>query len=266
LARSWRGSLLILIVNDAQSFTFSPRPLALGSGCEADCMSFFCLIHGGAHGPEGWTLLAGELEQRGHRVLSAALPLNEPDASATRYAAAIAEQVNARDDKSARTILLAHSVSGLFLPLAAELCLPAHMVFLAALVPRPGVSMKEQFRADPSMFSPAWVGANPREDEVALRFLFHDCPQTRLAWALSTRAFFYPRRAMEEPCPLETWPTVPASYIACSDDRTISPAWQRRAAREYLRIEPVEFSGGHCPQACRPDALAAVLDEICSAG
>jgi len=42
------------------------------------CMSFFCLIHGGAHGPEGWKLLAQELEQRGHRVLSTALPLNEP--------------------------------------------------------------------------------------------------------------------------------------------------------------------------------------------
>src|SRR5437762_10035554 len=80
------------------------------------------------------------------------------------------------------------------------------MVFLAAVVPRPGVSVIEQFRADPLMFNPAWVGQNPLEDKVALDFVYHDCPPDRIDWAMSTRLMFYAKRALEEPCPLRAWP------------------------------------------------------------
>jgi hypothetical protein len=73
-------------------------------------------------------------------------------------------------------VCVAHSASGMYLPLIAERYSPRQMVFLAAVVPRPGVSVVEQFRCDPSMFNPAWVGQNPVEDKVALDFVFHDCP------------------------------------------------------------------------------------------
>jgi pimeloyl-ACP methyl ester carboxylesterase len=148
----------------------------------------------------------------------------------------------------------------MFLPLVAERWPPRRMVFLAATIPRPGLRMIDQYRTDASMFNPAWRGKNPMEDEVAVDFCFHDCPPERLDWALSTRVLFYPQRAMEEPCPLKIWPAVPAAYIVCADDRTITPAWQRRAAREWLGVEPVELSGGHCPNVGRPEALADVLE------
>jgi Alpha/beta hydrolase family len=90
----------------------------------------------------------------------------------------------------------------------------------------------------------------------------HDCPPERLGWALSTRVLFYAKRAMEEPCPLKSWPSVPASYIVCAEDRTVTPAWQRRAARELLGVEPLELPGGHCPNVSRPEALADVLEQI----
>ena len=112
------------------------------------------------------------------------------------------------------------------------------------------------------MFNPAWVGQNPMDDEVALEFVFHDCPPSRLEWALSTRIYFYAKRALEEPCPLTTWPPVLATYIACTEDRTITPAWQRRAAREWLGVEPVELPGGHCPHVSRPETLADALERV----
>jgi pimeloyl-ACP methyl ester carboxylesterase len=136
------------------------------------------------------------------------------------------------------------------------------MVFLAALVPRPGISIIDQYRADPSMFNSAWIGANPMVDEVALEFVYHDCPPDRLAWALSTRVYFYAKRALEEPCPLVEWPSVPASYIVCADDRTLTPAWQRRVAREWLGVAPAELPGGHCPHVSRPEALAGLLETM----
>jgi hypothetical protein len=39
-------------------------------------MSSYCLIHSSGRGPEGWKLLAQELERRGHRVLTPALDVS----------------------------------------------------------------------------------------------------------------------------------------------------------------------------------------------
>lgn len=225
-------------------------------------MTTFCLIHGSGQGPQGWKLLADELERRGHRVLTPALRLAATDEGAAWHADTLVEALERSGHEPGDVVCVAHSASGMYLPLVAERWRPRRMVFLAALVPRPGVSILEQFRADPSMFNPAWVGKNPTQDEVALEFVFHDCPPGRLDWALSTRVFFYAKRALEEPCPLATWPSVPASYVSCAEDRTIAPAWQRRAAREWLGVEPVEIPGGHCPHVSRPEALADALERI----
>jgi hypothetical protein len=159
-------------------------------------------------------------------------------------------------------VCVAHSVSGMYLPIVAQQWRPRRMIFLAALIPQAGRSVIEQFNADPSMFNPAWIGKNPMDDSVALEFVYHDCPTNRIVWALSTRVFFYAKKAMEEQCSLSVWPPVPASYIACLDDRTIAPAWQIRAARERLNVEPCVLPGGHCPNVSRPEALAKLLIEI----
>jgi len=150
----------------------------------------------------------------------------------------------------------------MYLPIVAEQWRPRRMIFLAALIPQLGRSIIEQFNADPSMFNPAWIGKNPMDDSVALEFVYHDCPTNRIEWALSTRVLFYAKKAMEEQCPLSAWPAVPASYIACLNDRTIAPAWQMRAAREWLNVEPFVLPGGHCPNVSRPEALAKLLDEV----
>jgi pimeloyl-ACP methyl ester carboxylesterase len=222
----------------------------------------YCLIHGSGQGPEGWSLLVEELERRGHRALTPTFQMSRTGEGAAWHAETLVQALNAFGQESADVVCVAHSASGIYLPLVAERWRPRRMVFLAAVIPRPGISIIEQFRADPSMFNPAWVGQNPMDDQVALEFVFHDCPPSRLAWALSTRVHFYAKRAIEEPCPMATWPAVPASYVACADDRTLTPAWQRRAAREWLAVEPVVLPGGHCPHVSRPEALADLLEGL----
>jgi pimeloyl-ACP methyl ester carboxylesterase len=225
-------------------------------------MTAYCLIHGSGQGSDGWKLLAHELEQRGHRVLTPAFQVNRIDESLAWHTETIVHELDRSGLNPADVVCVAHSASGMYLPLIAERWSPRRMVFLAAVVPRPGMSFMEQFRADPSMFNPAWVGQNPMEDKVALDFVFHDCPPDRLDWAMSTRIMFYAKRAIEEPCPLRAWPHVPAAYVVCADDRTITPEWQRKAARELLGAEPVELPGGHSPQVSRPEALADALEQI----
>jgi pimeloyl-ACP methyl ester carboxylesterase len=227
-----------------------------------DTMTIFCLIPGSGQLPEGWKLLVNELERRGHQTVTPGFDLGATDQGAAWHADHLMAALHPSGHEPADTVCVAHSASGMYLPLVAQAWRPCRMVFLAALIPRPGISIIEQYRADPSMFNPAWIGKNPMQDDIALEFVYHDCPSDRLAWALSTRVFFYAKRAMEEPCPLSAWPTVPASYIACADDRTLTPDWQRRAAREWLGVEPVELPGGHCPHVSRPELLADVLERM----
>jgi hypothetical protein len=49
-----------------------------------------------------------------------------------------------------------------------------------------------------------------------------------------------------------------------SKDRTIRPDWQRRMARERLRVEPLEIETGHLPHVSAPERLAELLADIAS--
>jgi pimeloyl-ACP methyl ester carboxylesterase len=220
-------------------------------------MSLFCLVHGSTQNASCWDLLIPRLEKCGHQVVGVNLPTNEPEASATRYAEVIAAAIPAdRDD----AIVVAHSASGLFLPLVPRKRQVRRLVFLAAVIPQIGKSLLDQVNNDKSMFNPEWLGKDPtKDDQLALRFLFHDCSPETSAWALRTVSLMYARQAILEVCPLNTWPAVPSSYILCDEDRTIQPAWSRRAARERLGVAPVELPGGHCPYVSRPQELADVL-------
>jgi pimeloyl-ACP methyl ester carboxylesterase len=220
-------------------------------------MSLFCLVHGSTQNASCWDLVIPELEQRGYEVVRMNLPTNEPEASATRYADIIAEAIPAHRDDA---VVVAHSASGLFLPLVPQRHSVRRLVFLAAVIPQIGKSLRDQVNADKDMFNPDWLGKDPtKDDQIALQFLFHDCSPELGRWALSTMSLMYARQAILEVCPLSVWPSVPSSYIVCGEDRTIQPAWSRRAALERIGVEPVELPGGHCPYVSRPGELADVL-------
>lgn len=223
-------------------------------------MSVFCLIHGSTQSPAGWRRLIPELQRRGHETFTVDLPVNEPEAGAARYADVIASEIRSADSDD--VIAVAHSASGIFLPLLPERCAVRRLVFLAAFVPQLGMSPLQQFTADPSMMNSAWVGKNPSDDAVAREFLFHDCAPDVIEWALSTRRLMIARGALAEVYPLGAWPDVPCSSIVCADDRTIAPAWSRRMARERLGVDALELPGGHCPHVSRPAALADLLASL----
>lgn len=220
-------------------------------------MSLFCLVHGSTQNPSGWALLVPVLQQQGHETVLADLPVDQPEASATVYAQAIATAIpKGRDD----SIVVAHSASGLFLPLVPELRQVHRLVFLAAVIPQIGKSLMDQTKADLPMFNPEWIGKDPtKSEELARQFLFHDCSDDVARWAWSTMRLMFARGALIETCPLRDWPDIPCSYVVCADDRTLKPEWCRRTARARLGVDAIELPGGHCPHVSRPRELAALL-------
>jgi len=195
------------------------------------------------------------LEQRGHRARAVDLPTDEPELSTDDYAEIIHRQVGG----SGNPVVVAHSGSGVLLPAAARALDARHLVWLAAWVPDPGASFSEEVaRYAEKAFNPDWIGKDPTTDAaVAARFLYHDCDQKTLEWALTTRRLFLPVAVFNERISLND--ELPSTYIVATDDRTIRPDWQRRMARERLGIEPIEISAGHCPNVSQPGLLAELL-------
>jgi len=181
----------------------------------------FCLVHGSTQSASCWDLLIPKLEHGRHQCVKMNLPTDTPEASATEYADIIADSIpRDRDD----AVAVAHSASGLFLPLVPERRRVRRIVFLAAVVPQPGKSLQDQVKEDNGMFNPEWPGKDPTKDElIALRFLFHDCSPETSTWALSRMSLMFARQAILEVSPLRVRPAVPSSYILCADDRAIRP-------------------------------------------
>lgn len=82
-------------------------------------MTVYCLVHGSAHGADGWELLAGELEARGHDTLCPELPRDRTEAGAAYYTEAVVEAMDRSRHRTTRVTVVGHSSAGLFLPLVA---------------------------------------------------------------------------------------------------------------------------------------------------
>lgn len=222
-------------------------------------MSTFCLVHGTTQSPYGWALLVSELESLGHKCVCADLPTDTPDAGALKYAEIIGSFLK----DAGPAIVVAHSGSGLFLPLTPQFADVERLVYLAAVIPQIGKSLREQFQSAPDMFQPGWAGKDPtRSHELAMDYLFHDCSTETAEWAMTTLRLMNPLGAIVEVSPMQEWPRVPSSYISCRDDRTINPDWWENTARERLNVEPVQLPGGHAPYVSRPADLARVLSSL----
>ena len=91
----------------------------------------YCLIHGSGQGPEGWKLLVHELKQRGHSVLTPAFEVNRTDQGLIWHAETIVNALDRSGMNPVDVICVAHSASGMYLPLIADRWSPRRMVFLA---------------------------------------------------------------------------------------------------------------------------------------
>jgi hypothetical protein len=67
-------------------------------------------------------------------------------------------------------------------------------------VPDPDASFSEEVAQHAeSAFNPEWIGKDPTADDtVATSFLYHDCDQPTLDWALTTRRLLLPVAAFNE--------------------------------------------------------------------
>jgi len=225
-------------------------------------VSLFCLVHGACQSASSWDLLIPELEVRGHKAIALNLPLEDPNAGATRYAEAVLQALQGTNDD---VVLVGHSMSGLFIPIVANEHPIQKLVYLAAGIPQVGTSVIERLSQgnESDMFNPACLEKDPSQDEgVAMELFFHDCKPEVARWGISKLRAQASTLIWSEISPLKALADVECAYIVCTDDRTFTPAWSKRAAHELLGVEAIALPGGHCPQISRPVHLAEVLTSV----
>jgi pimeloyl-ACP methyl ester carboxylesterase len=103
------------------------------------------LVPGSYAGAWVWELVTPELERRGHRVTAVDLPISDPEAGGAAYAQTIIDAV----DWSDPPVIVGHSMSGLIVPLVAAERPVRSLVFVAAMLARPGQSANEQRGVEP---------------------------------------------------------------------------------------------------------------------
>ena len=229
-------------------------------------MATFVLVHGGGHRAWHWHLLRPWLAQLGHQTIAPDVPMDEPRAGAADWASAIVTAL-ARAGDPDDVILVGHSLAGLAIPLVADSIPVRRMVFLCANVPVPGLSYQEYLAEHPDavIMPPVGLDADGRLSLCwpdARRLYYGDCEEAvaRQAWEHLVPSVAL--TAFTEQCPLQAWPEVAASYILCTEDRIIGPAWSRQVTSDRLGGPAIELPGSHSPMLSRPRSLAHALDAV----
>lgn len=229
-------------------------------------MTTFALVHGAWHGAWCWDALTAELAARGHTSVAVDLPCDDVDAGLEAYAATVLEALVAVGDD---VVLVGHSLGGITIPIVASRRPVARLVFLCALIPRPGRPLSDVF-SDNELFPPG-PSEGTRRDElgrsywpdpaVAIEAMYADCEPAAAADAAG-RLRPQAAKPSHDHCPLDAWPDTPVTSVVCGDDLMLAPAWLRRASHELLGVDAVELPGSHSPMLAQASRLAEVLTAL----
>ena len=231
-------------------------------------MTTFALVHGAWHRRTCWDPTADRLRAAGHEVVAVDLPCENPEAGLVDYAGAVLEALQptpAGED----LVVVGHSLGGLTIPLVAAARPVRELVFLCAMVPMPGVALRDDVWGDPGAFAAGWReraahqiahedGSTSWPEDVAVDVFYEDCEPALAAWSagqLRRQAW----TVAGEPHPLAAYPDVPARAIVCTEDRVLDPDSCARHAADRLGASVVRLGGGHSPMLAQPDALADLL-------
>jgi pimeloyl-ACP methyl ester carboxylesterase len=207
----------------------------------------FAIVHAAGDTGGSWERVAQHLRLLGHEVVAPDLPAEDPDAGLAEYTDVMVEAIGDRRD----VVLVGHSLGGLTAPLVCARVPTRLLVYLTAMVPRPGEKGGDFWT------NAGYVGGEGTEEEI----FYNDLTPEQIAFA---RAHGRDQSGgpLRDPWPLPMHPDTPTRYLLCLDDRFHTPDFVRKMVRDRLGIEPDEIRGGHCVNISRPKDLAEKLDAM----
>jgi len=201
-------------------------------------MALFLLVPGAGGMAWYWHRVVPLLGSAGHQAIVVDLPGDDRDAGLAAYADIVIRAIAERSD----AILVAQSLAGFAAPLVCVRAPVRMLVFVNAMIPKPGETADEWWNATRATEAREKAAARhgyAKEFDVTTYFL-HDVPHSVLRTA--------PEQLREEadtifgePCRFKHWPDIPIHVLAGRDDRFFPIEFQRRVARESLERRYSKF-------------------------
>jgi pimeloyl-ACP methyl ester carboxylesterase len=216
----------------------------------------FVLIPGAGGVAWYWHRVVPLLRAAGHQAIAVDLPGDDPAAGLAEYARlAVATAAGGGE-----IVLVAQSLGGFTAPLAAARVPVVSLVFVNAMIPRPGETPGAWW--DDTGWAGARVAAAGQggygiEFDPAVYFL-HDVPPEVAA---AGEPYQRPEAdvVFGSACDFTAWPPVPIRAVAGADDRFFPAGFQQALARDRLGIEADVLPGGHLIALAQPARLAGYL-------
>jgi pimeloyl-ACP methyl ester carboxylesterase len=236
-------------------------------------MATFALIHGSWHGAWCWFKVDARLRERGHAAIVPDLPGHGRDrtppgaVTLDDYVERIVAAIGAAREP---VTLVAHSRGGIAATAAAEARpdLVAGLVYLAAFLPSSGETVLDLFPHDtdsllpPSLDVDFEAGWDMLRSEAFEPALYADCSTQDVALA---SALLTPEPLAPSLTPIvtgERWAGLPRAYVELTEDRAVSPGFQRYMHSRVACDPVVRIAASHSAYFSRPDELSARLVEI----
>jgi hypothetical protein len=216
----------------------------------------FVLIPGAGGTAWYWHRIVPLLRQAGHEAIAVDLPGDDPAAGLPEYADLVVGAIGGRSD----VVLAAQSLGGFTAPLVAARVPVASLVFVNAMIPRPGETPGAWWGNtgwDGARVAAAERGGYGTEVDLAVYFL-HDVPPDVAA---AGEPYQRPEAdvVFGSACDFTAWPPVPIRAVAGADDRFFPADFQQALARDRLGIEADVLPGGHLIALAQPARLASYL-------
>lgn len=202
-------------------------------------MSTYVLVHGAWLSAWGWEKVVALLEQVGNKVVAPDLPAHGTDKTSVGEAslqAYTAKVVQVIDEQSEPVILVGHSMGGTVISEVAE-ARPTKiksLVYLTAYLLPSGKSLFQAAQEDSGSQVPTILDVQQDKGLVALKedgladVFFNDCSSEEVAAGL---AHYQPDPIGPLATPVNVteanWGRVPRFYIECTEDKVISPDYQK---------------------------------------
>jgi pimeloyl-ACP methyl ester carboxylesterase len=202
-----------------------------------------------------WHLVERDLRNRGHDAFAVDLAaLGRTGLPA--YADAVVDAIGGRTDVA----LVAQSMGAFTAPLVWQRAPIGLVVFVNAMIPRPGETPGEWWDnvgSEQARTAAAARDGYGAEFDLATYFM-HDIPED-LAEEMRQQVGSQLDERFDDVCTFDSWPPVPIHVVAGRDDRFFPLELQQRIARERLGVDPVIVPGGHLAALSHPEELAAVI-------
>jgi pimeloyl-ACP methyl ester carboxylesterase len=232
------------------------------------------LVHGAWHGAWCWSKVVPLLEAEGIPVVAVDLPGHgdRPGPPGDLYDAA-AHVRAVLDEIDGPAVVCGHSYGGAVITQAtAERPDVTQLVYLAALMPDVGESCGSTLPGvevagwDESVLTVEGAivlgddGTNTVEPEAAVAALYADCSEDDVEFALS-HLCAQSVASLGQPLTEAGWHDIPATYVICTEDRAVVPAFQRAMATARATTV-VELPTSHSPFFSQPEAVAELLAQL----